>query len=76
MSERRVKQVTEGVARAVHEAERPRGARTPCRVDRWRCGASAPRMLDQGVGASAAPLEASDRSWEWPNRAKSIAELV
>ena len=47
---------------------------TPYRVDWWRLGASAPRLV--GVVASAAPLEATDRSWKWPNRAQPISELV
>ena len=47
---------------------------TPYRVDWWRLGASAPRLV--GVVASAAPLEATDRSWKWPNRVQPISELV
>ena len=62
------------MARTVREAEQPRGARTPCRVDRWRRGASAPRMLDQGIGASAVPL--LRRATGLGSGAISIAELV
>eukprot|EP00964_Phaeocystis_antarctica_P070625 scaffold43016_cov70-Phaeocystis_antarctica.AAC.2 len=75
--ERRLEQVTGGVARAAREAEQPRRARhaLPCRsVASRRLGASNAGPVD--VGASAAPLEVTDRSWERPNRAKLISELV
>ena len=72
-----LEQVTEGVARAARGAERPRRARRalPCQlVVSRRRGAS--NTAPAGVGASAAPREATARSWNWQNRAKPKPELV